>query len=117
MIPSVSLAINESGANTTLSAALPATTAVQIAWRTPSKEGHALSRARYRGELRGEAAHERLEQGRVEARAEGQFLGHDLPVPHSPLHHLDRPILRLTHGRRSLTSAIAGLRCHAAPPA
>jgi hypothetical protein len=55
VIPSVSLNISESGANTALSAALPATTAVQIAWRTPSKEGHALSRARYRGELRGEA--------------------------------------------------------------
>lgn len=55
VIPSVSLSISESGGNTSLHAALPVTTAVQIAWRTPSKEGHALSRARYQGELRGEA--------------------------------------------------------------
>lgn len=55
VIPSVALNISDSGGTTTVSASLPATSGVQISWRTPSKEGHALSRARYQGELRGEA--------------------------------------------------------------
>lgn len=55
VIPSAGARVQTEGGNTRVSTTLPTTRGVQISWRPPIAAGHALSRARYRGELKGDA--------------------------------------------------------------
>lgn len=54
VIPASSVDVTASGDRTRVSASLPATGAVQIAWRVAGAGGYTLSRARYRGRLDGD---------------------------------------------------------------
>ncbi len=54
-IPSAGSRITSSAATTRIDATVPAAPGVQLSWRAPSTSGHTLSRARYAGELRGDA--------------------------------------------------------------
>ncbi|MCZ7679901.1 MAG: hypothetical protein M5U28_14535 [Sandaracinaceae bacterium] len=54
VIPASSIDVTASGDRTRVSASLPATGAVQIAWRVAGAGGYTLSRARYRGRLAGD---------------------------------------------------------------
>lgn len=55
VIPGAGARVTPAGASTRVEATVPTTSALQIAWRTPSMRGHALSRARYTGRLAGDA--------------------------------------------------------------
>jgi len=55
VIPAAGVRTTVSGSSTRLSATVPTTNGVQIVWRAPTDSGHAISRARYSGELAGEA--------------------------------------------------------------
>ncbi|MCP4700078.1 MAG: hypothetical protein GY862_24980 [Gammaproteobacteria bacterium] len=55
IIPAVAMKTLEQDKQTRISADVPANNAVQISWRPPNREGYAMSRAHYRGELRGDA--------------------------------------------------------------
>ncbi len=55
VIPSAGATVNESGGVTRLDATIPSSPGVQLSWRPPSSASYALSRARYAGELAGDA--------------------------------------------------------------
>ncbi len=55
VIPSAGTSASESGGQTRVQATVPTTRGVQLTWRTPSRRGHALSRASYSGTLSGSA--------------------------------------------------------------
>ncbi len=55
VIPSAGMSATASGGVTRVTAAVPATGGVQLSWRLPAAQGHALSRARYAGQLAGDA--------------------------------------------------------------
>ncbi len=55
VIPSAGASVTENGGVTRVNATLPATAGVQLSWRLPAADGHALSRALYAGQLAGEA--------------------------------------------------------------
>ena len=55
VIPAAGTKTAPSGANTLVTATIPTTSGVQISWRIPSKLGHTISRASYRGKLVGDA--------------------------------------------------------------
>ncbi|MFN7974692.1 MAG: MoxR family ATPase [Acidobacteriota bacterium] len=56
VIPSAGVTIAAAGGATTVSATVPTTTGVQIAWHAPGRTRPAIGRASYRGEIKGEAA-------------------------------------------------------------
>jgi len=51
VIPASGVRVSQSGSQTSVSATVPSTSGVQIAWRAPSDKGPTLSRATYRGEV------------------------------------------------------------------
>ncbi len=55
VIPSAGTRVTTSGDATRVAATLPTTRGAQISWRPPAKTGHAMSRARYSGQLAGDA--------------------------------------------------------------
>ncbi len=55
VIPSAGMSTTASGGVTRVTATVPAASGVQLSWRLPAQEGHALSRARYAGQLTGDA--------------------------------------------------------------
>jgi len=55
IIPAAGVRVRETGPNTQINATLPTSRAVQVTWRAPSDQGHAISRARYEGQLGGNA--------------------------------------------------------------
>ncbi len=55
VIPAAGVRVEPQGQATLVRATVPTTTGVQIAWRTPSRQGHTLSRALYKGQLVGDA--------------------------------------------------------------
>jgi hypothetical protein len=55
VIPGAGIRTNIRGSSTVVTATVPTSNGVQITWRTPSREGHSLSRARYTGSLAGDA--------------------------------------------------------------
>ena len=55
VIPAAGTKTVASGPNTLVTATVPTTSGVQISWRIPSKLGHTISRAAYRGKLVGDA--------------------------------------------------------------
>ncbi len=55
VIPSASFSTESDGGTTTISATLPSTAGVQISWKPPARNGYAISRASYQGELIGDA--------------------------------------------------------------
>ncbi|CAK0766530.1 conserved membrane hypothetical protein [Gammaproteobacteria bacterium] len=55
VVPSADLRITEAGDLTQVTATMASSPALMITWRVPGKETHVLSRARYHGELGGEA--------------------------------------------------------------
>ncbi|MEE8526671.1 MAG: hypothetical protein V3T72_22265 [Thermoanaerobaculia bacterium] len=55
VIPSAGTRSERRGADTRLTATVPTTSGVQISWRVPARQGHALSRALYTGRLAGGA--------------------------------------------------------------
>ncbi len=55
LIPSAGMKTAESGGGTRVTATVPAASGVQLSWRLPAREGHALSRASYAGQLAGDA--------------------------------------------------------------
>ncbi len=54
-IPSAGAVVSEAGGVTRLNATIPSSPGVQLSWRLPASAGYALSRARYAGELAGDA--------------------------------------------------------------
>ena len=57
VIPSAGARSEPVGNQTRVTATVPTTTGLQISWRVPTDEGHALSRASYSGRLVGDALH------------------------------------------------------------
>ena len=55
VIPSAGTRVAISGGSTRVTATVPATRGVQISWRPPAREGHAISRVRYSGRLTGDS--------------------------------------------------------------
>lgn len=55
VIPAAGVRSAESNGTTRLTATLPTTSGVQVSWRLPAGPGHTVSRARYAGELAGDA--------------------------------------------------------------
>jgi hypothetical protein len=55
VVPGAGARVTASGGTTRVEASVPTTTAVQIAWRTPSARSHSISRAHYTGQLVGES--------------------------------------------------------------
>lgn len=55
VIPAAGSRVGRAGQGTQLTATVPTTRGLQISWRQPSERDFTLSRARYRGTLRGEA--------------------------------------------------------------
>ena len=55
VIPAAGLQVSASGATTRVRATVPTSRGVQITWRAPSDQSHALSRASYSGRLSGDA--------------------------------------------------------------
>jgi len=55
VIPAAGTRVTASGGVTRVEATVPATSGVQISWRSPSGREHSISRARYTGQLLGDA--------------------------------------------------------------
>ncbi len=55
LIPSAGMNTTFANGVTRVRASVPATAGVQLSWRLPAAQGHALSRARYTGQLAGDA--------------------------------------------------------------
>ncbi len=55
VIPSAGMTATARGSATRVTATVPAASGVQLSWRLPAQQGHALSRARYTGQLTGDA--------------------------------------------------------------
>ena len=55
VVPAVGVQVQTSGNATRLTASVPSTTSIMVSWRTLSDRPFAMSRAHYRGELRGDA--------------------------------------------------------------
>ena len=55
VIPAAGVRTRDQGDRTVVTATIPTTTGVQLVWSTPSKREHAISRARYSGQLAGNA--------------------------------------------------------------
>lgn len=63
MIPAAGIRTSDVGSGTRVQATIPTTHGVQLSWRSPASQGHALSRANYRGTLAGSAVSWRGELG------------------------------------------------------
>ena len=55
VVPAATVRVQEHDGSTWLTASVPSTTAIMVSWRTLSDRPFAMSRARYRGELRDDA--------------------------------------------------------------
>src|SRR5262249_8858066 len=55
VIPAAGTRVTATGGGTRVEATVPATSGVQISWRTPTGRGHSISRAHYTGQLVGDA--------------------------------------------------------------
>jgi hypothetical protein len=55
VIPAAGTRVTRLGAQTRVEATVPTTSGVQLSWRAPTARGHAISRARYTGQLVGES--------------------------------------------------------------
>jgi hypothetical protein len=55
VIPAAGTRVTADAGTTRVEATVPATSAVQLSWRTPSARGHSISRAHYTGQLAGDS--------------------------------------------------------------